>query len=1066
MSAFDYSSLEEPDFVYGNGSNLIASLKAALLQEATDPVNSNFALRNHSGLQTINAQYSFANGVECPNSPTNDNNLCKRRWVRNNFVDLTTNSQEITANKDFHKIYISEFLNINENSELRLVGNITANNTTITANEISRINGLSSNAQTQLDNRVTLSGSQTITGDKTMTGDVSFTSASRPTISNSTVTVDGNILTRGDLKGYIGNNGTTPLAHINGITSDIQAQVNSKQATIGASTDLSFRDLTCSGTVTLPTKIQGDNSTNAATTAYVDTAVSNLVAAAPAALNTLNELAAALGSDANFSTTMTNALAGKQATITSTSDLSFRNLEAVGTVALPAGSITDSMLATTTFIKDGSTPTLTATNISGLPQSGVINLTTDLAAKQATITSTSDLSFRNLEAVGTISLPAGSITDSMLATTTFVKSSTAPTLTATNISGLPQSGVINLTTDLAAKQATITSTSDLSFRNLEAVGTVALPAGSITDSMLATTTFVKSGDSPTLTGTNITNIPQSGVTNLTTDLASKQSNITLTTDLSFRNLTCSGTVNLPTKTQGDNSTNAATTAYVDVAISNLVATAPSTLNTLNELATALGNDSNFSTTITNALAGKQATITSTTDLSFRNLEAIGTVALPDGSITDGMLATTTFVKSGDSPTLTGTNITNIPQSGVTNLTTDLAAKQATIGATSDLSFRDLTCSGTVTLPTGSITDGMLATTTFVKSGDSPTLTGTNITNIPQSGVTNLTTDLASKQASIGATTDLSFRDLTCSGTVTLPTKTQGDNSTNAATTAYVDVAISNLVATAPSTLNTLNELATALGNDSNFSTTMTNALAAKASDSDTVHKTGNETIAGVKTFSSAPVMSGSSISSGTIPTASLASGDISCAALTASGLITASGNITVPSAATLTMASGSTLSLQNSSIATSKIASGDLTVTGLTCSSITNSGNLFTTSMCEKLAACTTNSTNNYTCNYSTIGVSFLSTAPTANFTLNLHNSVSNSTKTCPFTLIYANTNETYPSTINVYSDAGSTAITCSVIWAGGSAPSITNATVSVFTGCVVQCLSSNYILCNVASYA
>ena len=46
-------------------------------------------------------------------------------------------------------------------------------------------------------------------------------------------------------------------------------------------------------------------------TTYADTAVSNLVDSSPAALNTLNELAAALGDDANFSTTMTNALAGK-----------------------------------------------------------------------------------------------------------------------------------------------------------------------------------------------------------------------------------------------------------------------------------------------------------------------------------------------------------------------------------------------------------------------------------------------------------------------------------------------------------------------------------------------------------------------------------------------------------------------------------------------------------------------------------------------------------------------------------------------------------------------------------
>lgn len=48
-----------------------------------------------------------------------------------------------------------------------------------------------------------------------------------------------------------------------------------------------------------------------ATKTYVDTQVSSLVNSAPAALNTLDELAAALGDDANFATTMTNTLAGK-----------------------------------------------------------------------------------------------------------------------------------------------------------------------------------------------------------------------------------------------------------------------------------------------------------------------------------------------------------------------------------------------------------------------------------------------------------------------------------------------------------------------------------------------------------------------------------------------------------------------------------------------------------------------------------------------------------------------------------------------------------------------------------
>ncbi|ELR0864811.1 phage tail protein [Escherichia coli] len=78
------------------------------------------------------------------------------------------------------------------------------------------------------------------------------------------------------------------------------------------------------GTPTTPTAPQGTNSTQIASTAFVMAAIAALVDSSPDALNTLNELAAALGNDPNFATTMTNALAGKQpkdATLTALAEL-------------------------------------------------------------------------------------------------------------------------------------------------------------------------------------------------------------------------------------------------------------------------------------------------------------------------------------------------------------------------------------------------------------------------------------------------------------------------------------------------------------------------------------------------------------------------------------------------------------------------------------------------------------------------------------------------------------------------------------------------------------------------
>ena len=65
------------------------------------------------------------------------------------------------------------------------------------------------------------------------------------------------------------------------------------------------------GNILLTTPAASSNDVTPATTAYVTTALANMVDSAPSTLNTLNELAAALGDDANFSTTVTNSIATK-----------------------------------------------------------------------------------------------------------------------------------------------------------------------------------------------------------------------------------------------------------------------------------------------------------------------------------------------------------------------------------------------------------------------------------------------------------------------------------------------------------------------------------------------------------------------------------------------------------------------------------------------------------------------------------------------------------------------------------------------------------------------------------
>ena len=121
---------------------------------------------------------------------------------------------------------------------------------------------------------------------------------------------------------------------------------------------------------------------------------------------------------------------------------------------------------------------------------------------------------------------------------------------------------------------------------------------------------------------------QGDVTNLTSDLAAKAP---------LASPTFTGTPAAPTAAGGTNTTQIATTAFVKAAIHALVTGAPGALDTLDELAAALGDDANFAATVTNALALK-ATLASPT---FTGNPLAPT---PSGDDNDTSIATTAFVQ--------------------------------------------------------------------------------------------------------------------------------------------------------------------------------------------------------------------------------------------------------------------------------------------------------------------------------------------------------------------------------------------------------------------------------------
>ena len=113
-----------------------------------------------------------------------------------------------------------------------------------------------------------------------------------------------NVETTGTLAS--GNHTVTGNIAVTGTVDGVN--VSALDSTVGS---LGIANGAIASATTATTQSAGDNSTKVSTTAYTDTAITNLVDSSPAALNTLNELAAALGDDANFSTTVTNSIATK-----------------------------------------------------------------------------------------------------------------------------------------------------------------------------------------------------------------------------------------------------------------------------------------------------------------------------------------------------------------------------------------------------------------------------------------------------------------------------------------------------------------------------------------------------------------------------------------------------------------------------------------------------------------------------------------------------------------------------------------------------------------------------------
>jgi hypothetical protein len=393
---------------------------------------------------------------------------------------------------------------------------------------------------------------------------------------------------------------------------------------------------------------------------------------------------------------------------------------------------------------------------------------------------------------------------------------------------------------------------------------------------------------------DITNAELAMLKNCSSNIQNQlQNKVDLTSDNLFTGINnyVSGTLRAATQSQNDNSTKVATTAYTDLAISNLISSAPNSLNTLNELATALGNDQNYATTITTALATKATKSSANTftglnefqnDTTLNKLILSGNIVSNTATITNQELSYINGVSSSiqtqlnqklnsNNPVITGSLDVQgglscdslIVDTSQAKLDKDvrLGGTNTTNSFTTTINSNTLTInSASINLPNNSISSSAINNNdVFVNRVGTQTVTGQkSFSNDMVIGATNANTLTINSKISVDASlitpTEISslngigntkiIDQLNSKPSLSSTNAFSGFNTFSTDTTLNKLILTGNLVLNSGATTVTNSELCNINGTTSNIQTQINN----KCDDTAAVKLTGTQVIAGNKQF--------------------------------------------------------------------------------------------------------------------------------------------------------------------------------------------------------------------------
>ena len=565
--------------------------------------------------------------------------------------------------------------------------------------------------------------------------------------------------------------------------------------------------------------------------AYVDSKTASIVDSAPDALDTLNELAAALGDDANFATTTATTLGQKLVKSSNLSDLTnagtarsnlglgtAATLSGTGAVAngnsgLVTGDVVFDYIAAQGFGTGGGdiTAVVAGTGLSGGATSGSATLNvsgltvSEFAANSLQISSESfadnDTSLMTSAAIQDKILSYGYTTDTNTNLSTEAVQDIVGAMfgsnTETRISATYQDG--DGTIDLVVDDMTA---NDNTFRTITAGGntlgsteTLAFTAGSnVTITELDGAVTIASADTNTqLTTEQVQDIVGGMLVGTETRIGVTYDDTNGRINFVVDDMTADTNTQLTLLDEDNMATNSATAAasqqsikaYVDAevatnasaittnasAITAITNGAPSLLNTLDELAAALGDDANFATTTATSLSEKLVKTSNLSDLANAGT-ARSNLGLGTGAVLD-----TAAISDGGTGLATADQIhTFVTGFGYTTNTGDITAVVAGTGLSGGAT------SGSATLNVSGLTVSELAANSLQLSSES---FADNDTSLMTSAA------IADKIEAYGYTTntgDITGVDLTVTSPITISSETNTASGSYSATLGLDDPA--------------------------------------------------------------------------------------------------------------------------------------------------------------------------------------------------------------------------------------------------------------------------------------